>query len=196
MKKALFAIIAAALATFAILVISRLQSSGEQAEASCPAAAKKVVNFQAASPPRPVSTIAFQQADGGPTTLAAYKGSGVVLNFWATWCAPCVREMPSLLRLGDRIAGDGVRVLPLSEDRKGAPVVRKFYRQHGLEAFPVLIDPKGKVLRASAVRGLPTTLLIDGNGREVGRVTGPLEWDSEDAITLVRACIGNKPGKP
>ena len=75
---------------------------------------------------------------------------------------------------------------------KGAPLVRKFYDKHELGDFEVLVDKGGKILRASAVRGLPTTLLIDRAGREVGRVTGPLEWDQPNAVALVRACLGKE----
>jgi hypothetical protein len=101
--------------------------------------------------------------------------------------------MPSLLRLKAEIAKDGIQVLPLlSEDIKGAPLVRKFYDKHELGDFEVLVDKGGKILRASAVRGLPTTLLIDRAGREVGRVTGPLEWDQPNAVALVRACLGKE----
>ena len=84
-------------------------------------------------------------------------------------------------------------MLPLSQDLKGAPVVKKFYQDHKLAAFPVLIDTGGVILRQAGVRGLPTTLFIDAGGREIGRVTGVLEWDAREVADLVRACLA--PGR-
>ncbi len=197
MWKTIIGLIAGAIAIAVIVVISRDQSSTElagNAGPTCSEAAKQVVNFDPVAPPKPFTQGQFLADGQTPRTIAYYRGQGVVLNFWATWCAPCVREMPSLLRLKAKIAEQGIQVVPLSEDLKGAPVVRKFYAQHKLAGFEILLDKGGEILRASNIRGLPTTLLIDRAGKEVGRVTGPLEWDQPKAVALVRACLGKAAG--
>jgi thiol-disulfide isomerase/thioredoxin len=145
--------------------------------------------YQAADPPRPVTGASFVDGRGALKTLAEYRGRGVVLNFWATWCAPCVKEMPQLDRLKNILNPDGITVLAISEDRAGAPLVEKFYRINDLRNLDVLIDQGGKVLRGSNVRGLPTTLLIDAEGREVGRVQGISEWDSRDVVAFLQRCL-------
>jgi thiol-disulfide isomerase/thioredoxin len=130
-------------------------------------------------------------ADGeAEATLADSRGRGRVVNFWATWCAPCVKEMPALDRLHAELAPHGIDVLALSSDRQGAPVVRRFYDENGIGNLDVLIDPKGQVSRALSVRGLPTTILFDGQGREVGRVLGIAEWDTQPMVAFLSRCLG------
>ncbi len=195
MWKTIIGLVGGAIVIAVIVVISRGQSSTELAEGRSPAcskAANGVIGFDPMIPPKPFTTTEFIAGEATPRTIAHYQGQGVVLNFWATWCAPCVREMPSLLRLKAKIAKLGIQVVPISEDLKGAPVVSKFYAKHKLSDFEILVDKGGKILRTTGARGLPTTLLIDGAGREVGRVTGPLEWDQPPAVALVRACLGKK----
>ena len=106
--------------------------------------------------------------DGKPVTLQDFAGQVVLLNFWATWCAPCVREMPSLDRLQAKLGGEGLAVVTVSRDRGGANVVMPFYERLELTNLGVYLDPKGAFSRAFKVRGLPTTILIDREGRVVG----------------------------
>ncbi len=146
-------------------------------------------NYQAAEKTTPVPDIPFQEKSGGETTLNAYKGKGLVVNFWATWCAPCVREMPQLNRLSAFVRENGIEVLTISEDRTGLKAAQKFYAQHKLDDLPVLADPKGTLMRAVGVPGLPLTLLIDAEGHEIGRVVGPAEWDSVEIVDFVRNCL-------
>ena len=155
----------------------------------CDGGDKAFKSYQAASPARPVTTQPFVDGEGKEKTLADYRGRGVVLNFWATWCAPCVKEMPQLDRLNKIFEFEGIAVLTISEDRAGAPLVKKFYRRNNLKNLDVLIDRGGKILRASKIRGLPTTLLIDPQGREVGRVQGISEWDSGKVVEFLRWCL-------
>ena len=154
------------------------------------------VQFEADDPPRPATNVPFVDGEGRSRTLAEFRGEGVVLNLWATWCAPCVREMPQLDRLKGLLAGDGIRVLALSEDRGGAPLVKKFYDVNGIKNLEVLIDAGGNVLRDLRIRGLPTTVLIDAEGREVGRALGAAEWESDAMVAFLRRCLGKaKPKK-
>ncbi len=122
--------------------------------------------------------------------LADYRGRGVVLNFWATWCAPCVREMPALDRLQVMLKGTGVEVVTLSEDRNGAALISRFFEVNELKNLPKLIDPKGVALKAYGVRTLPMTLLINADGAEIGRVIGVSEWDSPETAAFLRGCLG------
>ena len=129
-------------------------------------------------------------ADGTVRRLADYAGRGVVLNLWATWCVPCVREMPALDALAAAVAGDGIVVLPLSSDRGGAPVVQRFYADRGITHLPVLLDPGSATAHALSVRGVPTTLLIDKDGQEVAWLEGAADWSSPDAVTVIRHAKG------
>ncbi len=146
--------------------------------------------FTPSSPPKPVPATPFIGPDGAAVSLADFRGRGVVLNFWATWCAPCVREMPQLNRLKTLLAEHGIDVLAVSEDRAGAAVVDKFYKVNKLDALDIYIDEGMKLLRALKVRGLPTTVLIDRSGHEVGRTLGIAEWDAPEVSAFVRRCLG------
>ncbi len=123
-------------------------------------------------------------------TISDFKGQGVVLNFWATWCVPCVKEMPALVRLKALLGKDNITVLALSQDRGGAKKVIPFFKKLGIEGLDVLIDKGGKVARKSGVSGLPATILVDAKGFERGRVVGIAQWDSPDVVDFVRRCIG------
>lgn len=139
-------------------------------------------------PPRQLPKISFIDATGASHDLGLYAGRGVVLNLWATWCAPCVAEMPSLAALA-RAAGDGLVVLPLSSDRGGAAAVERFYHAHGIEGLPVALDPKGQVIEALGARGLPTTLIIDRDGRERARLEGAADWAAPEALAAIRRLV-------
>lgn len=164
---------------------------GTTAEArSCTPEEGVLAAFQPSEGLPQVPDAAFIDNDEKPRTLAHYKGRGVVLNFWATWCAPCVREMPQLDRLNAILKPDGIDVLTVSEDRKGLPLARKFYEVNKLVDLEILADPKGKLLRAFKGRGLPTTIIIDRQGREIGRVTGVAEWDAPETVGFLKECLG------
>ena len=125
-------------------------------------------------------------ADGGAKSLADYAGKAVVLNLWATWCVPCVREMPALDDLAALVGKDGIVVLPVSSDHGGAPVVERFYAERGIKHLPVMLDPQSNVAHAMGVRGIPTTFLIDKAGNELASLEGSADWSSPDAVTVVR----------
>ncbi|MCH7937105.1 MAG: TlpA family protein disulfide reductase [Proteobacteria bacterium] len=148
-------------------------------------------NFELTQPPRAVTKQPFTDATGTRITLADFRGKAVVLNFWATWCAPCVREMPQLDRLKNILAADKIEVLALSVDRAGTPLVKKFYDLNRIGNLDIFIDKSSKVLRGSKILGLPTTILIDKQGREIGRALGAAEWDSSEAVAFIRKCLGS-----
>lgn len=141
-------------------------------------------------PPRIPALARFFDTQGAEQTLAAHAGSGLVVNLWATWCAPCVAEMPALQALAKALAAEGILVLPLSSDRGGAPVVQKFYAANGIDALPVLLDPKGEAARAWSSRGLPTTMIIDRQGQERARLEGGADWAAPEMLAAVRRLVG------
>ena len=139
--------------------------------------------------PRPMPDAAFQDDQGATVRLADFRGKALVLNLWATWCAPCVAEMPSLQRLAGLVRQDGIMVLPLSSDRGGAEVVRAFYARLMLKDLGIWIDPRGMATRSWGTRGLPTTLLIGRDGLERARLEGEANWSATDAVAQVRALL-------
>jgi thiol-disulfide isomerase/thioredoxin len=153
-------------------------------------AAQEIRGFEAAfkptDPPAPPPALSFTDPDGKTRTLADYAGKPVVLNLWATWCMPCVAEMPALDRLADQLKDIDAAVLPISSDRGGISVVRAFYASHGIRDLPVLLDPDGAATRACKVRGIPTTLIIDGSGKERGRTEGAVAWTDGASLTALR----------
>jgi thiol-disulfide isomerase/thioredoxin len=137
-------------------------------------------------PPVPATTVPFQLGDDTPLTLADFKGKGVVLNLWATWCAPCVREMPSLERLQAAVAADGIEVVAVSSDRGGAALVEVFMATHKLTNLKHYLDPHGAFTRSIEGRGLPRTYIINAKGEIAANFIGPAEWDAPDLVAAVR----------
>ena len=134
-----------------------------------------------------VPEIQFNTADGEARTLKDYIGKGVVLNFWATWCVPCVTEMPALAKLAALVSEADIAVLPLSSDRGGAASVERYFKEKEIAGLPVLLDPRGAAARAFGARGIPTTILIDAHGRERGRLEGAADWADASAVAAVKA---------
>jgi thiol-disulfide isomerase/thioredoxin len=149
-------------------------------------------NYQSTENKATAINIPFLDASGEETTLANYAGKGLILNFWATWCAPCVREMPQLNRLSAFVRENKIEVLTISEDLNGIKSVPKFYKSYNLYDLPVLVDQKGKLMRSFEAKGLPTTVLINQHGQEVGRVIGPAEWDTVKIVDYIRQCLSAK----
>jgi thiol-disulfide isomerase/thioredoxin len=132
----------------------------------------------------------FFTPDNQARTLADYRGRGVVLNLWATWCGPCVAELPTLDALAATVAADDIVVLPLSSDAGGAASVRAFYDGHDIGHLPVLLDPGGAVTQAWQVPGIPVTVIFDRGGHPRARLVGGADWSAPAAVARVRALCG------
>ena len=143
-----------------------------------------------AKPPKPVPEFAFADAEDKPLKLADYKGKVVLVNFWATWCVPCVKEMPSLDRLQAEMGKDKFIVLPLSLDGPSKPKVAPFYEDKKLAHLGIYFDKGKKSMQALDVSVLPTSILVDSEGREIARLEGEADWDKPEAIALMKAAIG------
>ncbi len=137
--------------------------------------------------PPPLPTRALRDAGGAETSLAAYAGQPLVVNLWATWCAPCMEEMPTLAELQRRLEGR-VRVVPVSVDSEGdrAKAERELARLSG-GSLPFLIDVSRGILFDAQATGMPVTILYDAEGREIARLAGGADWASDEAIALMRA---------
>ncbi len=144
----------------------------------------------AGADPDDIAEVRFVDADGRPMSLADFRGKQVLLNIWATWCGPCLEEMPTLDRLQARLGGPDFEVVALSIDREGVDVVRDFYAELDLQALRIYVDTSTMAPINLNVLGVPTTLLLDGNGREIGRYTGPTEWDGEAVVSAIREQLG------
>jgi thiol-disulfide isomerase/thioredoxin len=139
--------------------------------------------------PKPVPEIDFVDGVGKPHTLADFKGKVVLLNVWATWCGPCREEMPTLDRLQSQLGGSDFQVLALSIDQGGIQVVRDFYREIGIQHLELYIDESAEANRSLNAFGLPVTLLLDRQGRELARKLGAAEWDSPEVIEYLKEVI-------
>jgi thiol-disulfide isomerase/thioredoxin len=153
------------------------------------AAAAAPRSFSMHPAPRSLPAVAFQDGTGQRMQLANFKGKVIVLNLWATWCAPCRREMPTLDRLQAKLGGPKFQVVALSADMGGPAAVRDFFRHVGARHLSVYVDPSMEALNRLKAPVLPTTLLLDAAGREIGRLTGPTEWDSPEMVRFLRRLI-------
>ncbi|MER8576591.1 TlpA family protein disulfide reductase [Mesorhizobium sp. M1338] len=144
-------------------------------------------NFAVQASPQPLPEIQFQDGDGQPKTLADFSGKVVLLNIWATWCAPCRKEMPTLDRLQAKLGGPDFEVVALSMDRGGPDKVKKFFAEIGIEHLALNIDTSAKAMFTLGALGLPMTLLIDRRGKEIARLIGPAEWDAPDMVDFIRS---------
>jgi len=145
-------------------------------------------NFIVHEAPKPIAAIRFEDADGQSRSLTDFRGKVVLLNIWATWCVPCRKEMPTLDRLQAKLGGAGFEVVALSIDRR-MDAVRKFFAEVGIQKLAIYLDSSAKATRELGAVGLPTTLLLDREGREVGRLIGPAEWDSLAMVEFIGCVI-------
>jgi thiol-disulfide isomerase/thioredoxin len=146
--------------------------------------------FIPASPLQPAPAVSFVDLAGNTVSLSEFTGKIVLVNLWATWCEPCLREMPSLERVQSRL-GDKLAVVAISEDRGGSKTVEPFIDKIGLKSVKVYLDPKSAIERAFKVQGLPTSFLIDREGRVLGRVEGAAEWDAPRLLEVLKSFLGD-----
>ncbi|MGL5011038.1 MAG: TlpA family protein disulfide reductase [Paracoccaceae bacterium] len=137
--------------------------------------------------PAALPAVAILDGDGQEHSLSQWEGQWVVLNFWATWCAPCRHEMPSLDRL--QAAMPEIAVLPVATGRNSAEGINRFYAEAGVTGLPVLLDPRSELARNMAVLGLPVTVIVNPDGQEVARLIGDAAWDSDHAKTILTALM-------
>lgn len=143
--------------------------------------------------PRRLPPLQFQDAAGKPVTLADFGGKTVLFNMWASWCAPCRAEMPSLDRLQAALGGPKFQVVAVSVDTGGAEKPTRFFNSLHLSHLALNLDPKGDVFSTMQAAGrgvgLPTTLIVDPRGCEIGYMPGPADWSSPDAKALIEAAL-------
>lgn len=146
----------------------------------------KKLNFTA---PQPFVETAFLDEDGQPMTFEAFRGQYTVVNFWATWCAPCRKEMPTLEALDKAFEGKGLDVVTIATGRNPAPAIDKFFTEIGVENLTKYLDPKQALARDMAVLGLPATVILNRDAQEIARLTGDAEWDAPEAIAILTALV-------
>ena len=174
-------------AALALLLAASGPGTAAESESDMPDRAT-LGEFVPAAQPAPAPAISLADTSGQTIELSALRGKPVIINLWATWCEPCLREMPSLERLQSRF-GERIAVLAVSEDRGGDKTVEPFIAKLGLKSVKICIDPNSEIGHAFAVRGLPTSLLIDRNGMVLGRVEGAAEWDSPKILGVLQPLL-------
>ncbi len=138
--------------------------------------------------PMPAGNFKVVDLEGNSTDLTQFQGKIVLLNFWATWCGPCKKEMAPMEVLYRQFKDRGLTIVAVSLDQGGVKVVRSFVQKKGL-TFPVLIDTAGKAKSTYRITSLPTTFLIDQDGRIIGKSLGPRDWASEGAFALMESLL-------
>ncbi len=149
----------------------------------------QVQNFAVGDRPGPDTE--WRTGDGGKVSLADFSGKVVMVNFWATWCAPCIRELPSINRLQATLGGEDFTVVAINIDTGGKAVAAPFAKRLEIDDLDLYLDPRGSASRAMGVNVMPTTVVYDRQGQEVGRLEGGAEWDSPEALALLRWFINN-----
>lgn len=141
------------------------------------------------SEPGRTTDAAFIGADGADMTLAAYEGQIVILNFWATWCAPCRVEMPHLSELQAAVGGDDIQVVTIATGRNAPEAMQMFFDEIGVDNLPLHRDPRQQLARDMGVLGLPVTIILDRDGREIARLQGEADWADENALAVVEVLL-------
>ena len=199
------AVVGTAVALGVAAVVYGVMAPGKGGAAACPSAAGatarldplirgEVAALSLAQPAQVEPDIAFRTPDGQPTSLAAFKGKALLVNLWATWCVPCRQEMPALDALQRSQGGPEFQVVAVNVDTARLDHPAEFLKQNGITDLALYADPSADVLQAlkrqGGLLGLPTTLIIDRNGCELGRMAGPAAWDSADGQAVIRALKG------
>lgn len=170
-------------------------AKADRAKTVAAAATGQVAALLPADPPQSLKSLAFNDPGGKPMTLADHAGKTVLLNLWATWCAPCRAEMPALDALQKEMGSDGFEVVAVNVDAGDDTKPKKFLEETGVEALGYYRDSTMALFNDLKTRGLalglPVTMLIDGEGCLIAHMNGPAEWSSPDAKRLVETALGN-----
>jgi thiol-disulfide isomerase/thioredoxin len=200
-----FAVAAILYATLSRSGKESAQSESTQSAARCtastalaakvaPLARGEVAGLIVSKAPAPAVDLTFSGPDGADLKLSSFRGRAILLNLWATWCLPCRAEMPALDRLQAALGGADFEVVAVNIDTARLERRQAFLKEAGVERLAFYADPTANVFqvlkRAAKATGLPTTILIDSEGCELGIMSGPAEWDSEDALRLIKAMLG------
>jgi thiol-disulfide isomerase/thioredoxin len=186
-RNALIALLAAVVASAALYWFMPGQGKVKTEADAVPAAEGSVSNFVKAASPADLPALTFTDAAGATHGTEVFKGKVTLLNLWATWCAPCRKEMPELAKLQREMGGADFQVVSLSEDLKGYEASAKYLKEVNADNLTLYADEKGAALDALKAPGLPVTLLLNKDGKEVGRLVGPAPWASAEAKALITA---------
>jgi thiol-disulfide isomerase/thioredoxin len=158
-----------------------------------PLAQGEVVALTMATTPLQLPNLTFEDADGKPKRLSDWRGRTVLVNLWATWCVPCRKEMPALDSLQTKLGGPNFQVVAINIDTRNPEKPKDFLKDANLTRLDYYTDPKAKVFQdlksVGRALGMPTSVLVDGEGCEIGTIAGPAEWNSDDAVKLITAAI-------
>jgi len=206
LKKALIPALGAAIAAIVVVAVlyGRNAPGGNQASACAgtekvlaslkPLAKGEVAAVQVPKTSQKIPDLGFKTPDGQPTSLAALQGKTLLVNLWATWCVPCRKEMPALDRLQQQLGGKDFEVVAINIDQRNLDRPKRFLDEIGVKALAYYADPDAKVFqdlqKIGRALGMPTTLIVDAQGCELAHLAGPAEWDSPDALALIKAAMG------
>ncbi len=174
----------AVLYTLALILATPAQADPAAAEAAKAGDMRKLAIH---GEPAEVPQIALTDLADADRTLAEWHGQWVVVNFWATWCAPCLGEMPTLSRLAE----GGIPVITVATGRNPPAAIERFFAEAGIDNLPILRDPRSELARSLGILGLPVTLILDPEGREAARLIGDAAWDTPEALAVIAALRGN-----
>ena len=190
------AVIITALAAVATLGLANCDQKPQAAkqdaaapQAGAPAPKVHLEKLKIHDTPQQAAQTPFQDAEGKTHTLADFAGKVVLVNFWATWCAPCVEEMPTLDKLQASLGGDSFAVVAISQDKEGLKLAQPFAKEQGWKNIVLYVEPATQFMREAKLRGLPTSILVDRQGREVARLEGENAWDAPEMVKVISDLI-------
>ena len=170
------------------------RSAVNLAQKIAPLAHGEVAALTIATTPLRLPDLAFADGDGQARKLSDWRGKTVLVNLWATWCVPCRKEMPALEQLQSKLSGPTFEVVAINIDTRDPDKPRKFLQDANLTRLGYFNDPKAKVFQdlkgIGRALGMPTSVLVDGQGCEIATISGPAEWGSDDAVKLIKAALG------
>jgi thiol-disulfide isomerase/thioredoxin len=149
----------------------------------------EVAALTMATTPQRLPDLAFEDAEGKPKKLSDWRGKTLLVNLWATWCVPCRKEMPALDALQAKLGGKDFEVVAINIDKGGSDKAAAFLKETGAEHVALYTDPTGKLFSTIKTVGMPTTLIVDRDGKEIARLIGPADWASPEAIAVIEAAI-------